>query len=335
MEFTKVTSGYQLMGETNTLLAQPPLPIYPKMSFQFKAVTDGKVQLGYTALAHGAYSGSGYGKYDEAYPPECSSYYVYTCPGEQRLQPITGAVTTPTPSPAFELATLRQQLLELKVVVYYDPNHDTCKAFKAYLDNMGLSDTVQFMDVTSPGVQAQMFGNLQKMETLPYFVSTTTGQTYAGPPLPLHKLVAMLGAPLKESFSQEKGKKHNVNTNRSVPVKAPGGVYHAILKREGCLHCKDVDDLVKKNSALQGVEVIDFDVIQGDPRWKQALQSGFFQATPTLFSYTVDTNGNFQILGTDPMADAHVGNVDANNVPKMAHFMKTKEQEHANMTKSM
>jgi len=207
--YVKSFSEYNQLGAPNPLIASPPLAIYPSMSFQYKNVTDGKVNLGYTALAHGPYSGTGYGVYNESYPNTCSSYYVVKCPTDERIQELGVGTPSPSPQPTSISPPLVQALHQLQISVYIDPSHKMCQSFQHYIHSMGLQSAFTFFDINQPDVRAQMMSQSGGEMTIPFFFSGATGRTYAGPPPSLPQLVERLqssslsygtGVPMKEGY---------------------------------------------------------------------------------------------------------------------------------------
>lgn len=214
-------SEYNQLGSPNPLIASPPLQIYPSMSFQYKNVTDGKINLGYTALAHGPYSSTGYGVYNNAYPDACSSYYIVKCPTDERIQQLTVAAPSPSPNhqgngsgPTISPDVL-QTLHQLQIRVYIDPSHSVCQAFMNYVHSIHAQSAFVFMDISQPNIRAEMMSRSGGNLTLPLFFSATTGNTYAGAPPSLPHLIQLLqqgdgaisSSMAKESFQYDEKKK--------------------------------------------------------------------------------------------------------------------------------
>lgn len=329
---TKSTAEYNTLGEPNPLIASlPAFNPYPSMSYQYKNVTNEKVVLGYDALSHGPYSGSGYGNYNVSYPSACSSYYVMRCPSQQIVQEVTN-VTTASPSPSQPTVPMdiMTALKNLQINAYLDTSTMMGSKIGALLHSWGISKLVTVLPVQNSGYKAEMMS--RGGTDAPYFFSNATGKSFQGIPSSINALMHSLSKspsmppsmpPSKDMMMKEgygcqscgvpKKKQPKIDNYQSAPKDDDSHVVYFLFHSKRCGHCTDlVKFLENEPKGQEIVKKMNLNVIDLDDLQKPEFATAFshlqdlvvqVQGTPSLMRGKFDKNsGKFAMLpGDNPL----------------------------------
>uniref|UniRef100_A0A6C0D1G8 Thioredoxin domain-containing protein n=1 Tax=viral metagenome TaxID=1070528 RepID=A0A6C0D1G8_9ZZZZ len=331
---TKSTAEYNTLGEPNPLIASlPAFNPYPSMSYQYKNVTNDKVVLGYDALSHGPYSGSGYGTYDVSYPSACSSYYVLRCPSQQIVQEVSPVTASPSPSPSQPSVPMdvMTALKSLQINAYLDTSTMMGSKIGALLHSWGISKLVTVLPVQNSGYKAEMMS--RGGTDSPYFFSNATGKSFQGVPSSINALLHSLSKsssshppsmapmppmppmkPMKEGYGCQscgvpKKKQPKIDHYQSSS-KDDEPVVYFLFHSKRCGHCKDLVEYIETDPKGQqlakkmSLNVVDLDDLQ-KPEFATAFSHlqdlvAQVQGTPSLMRGKFNrNNGKFSMLAGD------------------------------------
>jgi hypothetical protein len=330
---TKSTADYNTLGEPNPLIASlPAFNPYPSMSYQYKNVTNEKVVLGYDALSHGPYSGSGYGNYDVSYPSACSSYYVMRCPSQQIVQEVTN-VTTASPSPSPSQPTVPMDIMtalkNLQINAYLDTSTMMGSKIGALLHSWGISKVVTVLPVQNSGYKAEMMS--RGGTDAPYFFSNATGKSFQGIPSSINALLHSLSKspsmppsmPPKDMMMMTKegydcqscgvSKKNQPKIDNYQSPQEEVQVVYFLFHSKRCGHCKDLVQFLENDpNGQELVKKMNINVVDLDDLQKPEFATAFshlqdlvvqVQGTPSLMRGKFDKkSGKFAMLpGDNPL----------------------------------